>query len=239
MANVLIIASDRMIGGLMGQLTDLIGHAAQFSKDGDELRDAIGHSRPDVVMLDVAYGSRTMDLAAVLAAEVGAALVYFAAGVPANELRRLAFERGAKYFALPAGPKLLGGILASALFERSPGRQVDGSSTAYCAVTKACVAVSRARTVADNARSIRAESRSIRAEKDALVAECRRLRADLREAVMAYTRELRGAGFPPDRTLEMVKTALRAPAHGSSPPNQTAEDIDDAVEWCLQAYYAA
>ena len=239
MANVLVIASDRMIGGLVGQLADLTGHAAQFRADGEELDDAIKHANPDVVMLDAAYGSRAMDVAATAAAEVGAAVVYFGAAVPAAELRQVALQRGAKYFALPAGPKLLGRILSSALADGGSARQIDSSSIAYCGVTPACAAVSRARALVDRSLSIRRESRALRAEHDAVLDDCRRYYAELREAVIAYTRELRNAGLPPDRTLELVKTALGARPTGRAPSTDTTADIDDAVEWCLHAYYAA
>jgi hypothetical protein len=180
-----------------------------------------------------------MDVAATVAAEVGAAVVYFGAAFPAGELRRLALQRGAKYFALPAGPKLLGRVLSAALADGSPSRQIHGSSTAYCAVSAACVAVRRARALAERSLSIRAEGPALRAEHDAVLADCRRLYADLREAVMAYTRELRSAGLPPERILEMVKTALRSKSTVRAPATDTATEIDDAVEWCLHAYYAA
>ena len=239
MATVLVIASDRMIGGLVGQLADLTGHAAQFRGDGEALDDAIKHASPDVVMVDAAYGNRAMDVAATAAAEVGAAVVYFGAAVPAAELRGHALQRGAKYFALPAGPKLLGRILSAALADGVSARQIDGSSFAYCSVTAACVAVSRARALVDRSQSTRRESRSLRAEHDAVLDDCRRHYAELREAVIAYTRELRNAGTPPDRTLELVKTALRARPTGRAQSTDSAKDIDDAVEWCLHAYYAA
>jgi DNA-binding response OmpR family regulator len=239
MATVLVIASDRMIGGLVGQLADLTGHAAQFRADGEDLGDAIKQASPDVVMLDAAYGSRAMDVAATVAAEVGAVVVYFGAAFPVGELRRLALQRGAKYFALPAGPKLLGRILSAALADGGSGRQIDDSSMAYYAVTSACAAAFRARALVDRSLSIRTESRVIRDEHEAVLADCRRRYADLREAVIAYTRELRSAGVPPDRTLELVKTALRAKPTDKGPVTDTGSDIDDAVEWCLHAYYAA
>jgi hypothetical protein len=239
MATVLVIASDRMIGGLVGQLADLTGHAAQFRGDGEGLDDAIKQACPDVVMLDAAYGSQAMDVAATVAAEVGAAVVYFGAAVPAAELRRHALQRGAKYFALPAGPKLLGRVLSAALANDGSARQVDRSSIARCGVTAACVAVSRARALIDRSPSIGTESKAPRGEHDAVLDDCRRHYAQLREAVMAYTHELRSAGVPPDRTLEMVKTALRARPTGRGPSTDVPGDFDDAVEWCLHAYYAA
>jgi DNA-binding response OmpR family regulator len=238
MATVLVIASDRMIGGLVGQLTDLTGHAAQFRADGEELDDAIKQASPDVVMVDAAYGRRAMDVAATVAAEVGAAVVYFGAAFPPAELRRLALQRGAKYFALPAGPKLLGRVLSAALADGGSRRVVDGSSAAYYAVTAASAAARRARGLVDRS-SMRTDSRAAGADHDALLADYRRQYADLREAVIAYTRELRSSGVPPGRTLEMVKTALRARSTGRGSATDTATEIDDAVEWCLQAYYAA
>src|SRR5687768_6316134 len=99
MATVLIIATDPMIGGLLGQLTDLAGHAAQFRRENEEPSDSVRHSRPHVVMLDAAYGRAAMDGVAAAAEEVAAPVVYFAATVPAGELRRFALARGAKYFA--------------------------------------------------------------------------------------------------------------------------------------------
>ncbi len=235
MATVLVIASDRMIGGLVGQLADLTGHAAQFRADGEGLDDAIKQASPDVVMLDAAYGSQAMDVAATVAAEVGAAVVYFGAAVPAAELRRHALQRGAKYFALPAGPKLLGRVLSAALANGGSARQID----AHCDVTAAGVAVSRARALLDRSLSMSTESKAPRGEHDAALDDRRRHYAQLREAVIAYTHELRSAGVPPDRTLEMVKTALRARPTGRDPSTDAPSDFDEAVEWCLHAYYAA
>jgi DNA-binding response OmpR family regulator len=239
MATVLVIANDRMIGGLLGQLADLTGHAAQFRADGEDIGDAILSSRPDVVMLDASYGDRAMDAATAIAADIGAAVVFFGAAMPAVELRRLALDRGGKYFALPAGPKLLGRILSTALSEHRVGVEVDRSSVAYYQVATACIAVARARALVERTRTLRDESRVLRSEHDEVLASCRQRYADLREAVIAYTRELRSAGLPPDRALEMVKTALRTQSADARPLTHTESGVDDAVEWCLQAYYAA
>jgi hypothetical protein len=238
MATVLIIATNQMIGGLLGQLTDLAGHAAQFRRADEEPSEAVRHSHPDVVMLDAAYGHASAQAIAEAAADVGAPVVYFAAAVPANELRRFAFERGAKYFALPAGPKLLRRVLSSALGdEEAPGG--PGSSALQYAVTAAAAAVARAQALADRAAEIRTQSRTLRAEHEATLAECRRSYADLREAVIAYTHELRVAGVPPDRTLEMVKAAVESEVPATRANAEFRRALDDAVEWCLQAYYAA
>jgi DNA-binding NtrC family response regulator len=229
MASVLIIATDQMIGGLLGQLTDLAGHAAQFRRESEKPTEAVRQAHPDVVLVDTAFGRASMDVIADAAADVGAPVVYFAAGLPPIELRRFALERGAKYFALPAGPKLLGRVLASAL-GASRGHPAPADSSALEAVTAAVAAVARARVLASRAAMLRSESQLLRGEHDTALAECRRSQAELREAVIAYTRELRGAGLPPDRALEKVKDAL-----GS----ELDRELDDAVEWCLQAYYAA
>jgi hypothetical protein len=239
MATVLIIATDQMIGGLLGQLTDLAGHAAQFRRQGEEPSEAVRHSRPDIVMLDAAYRPATMDSVAAAASDVGAPVVYFAATMTAGELRRIALERRGKYFALPAGPRLLGRVLADAVAHDEHALDVSGASSGRTAVAAAAAAVAHARLLADHAASIRSESIALRAERDAALAECRRSYANLRDAVIAYTRELRGAGVPPDRTLAMVKDAMRSDAAGSRSATDVDHELDDAVEWCLQAYYAA
>jgi DNA-binding response OmpR family regulator len=238
MATVLIIATDPMIGGLLGQLTDLAGHAAQFRGENEEPSDSVRHSRPHVVMLDAAYGRAAMDVVAAAAEEVAAPVVYFAAAVPASELRRFALERGAKYFALPAGPKLLGRVLASAIVPSSAD-SMSSRSAAQFAVRAAVAAVARARLLADRSGELRSTSVALRSEHEATLANCRRSAAELREAVITYTRELRGAGVPPDKTLEMVKDALRSDVGGSRSAPDLGSDLDDATEWCLQAYYAA
>jgi DNA-binding NtrC family response regulator len=230
MASVLIIATDQMIGGLLGQLTDLAGHAAQFRRESEKATEAVRQAHPDVVLVDTAFGRASMDVIADAAADVGAPVVYFAAGLPPIELRRFALERGAKYFALPAGPKLLGRVLASAL-DASRGDPANGDSSGLNAVTAAVAAVRRARVLASRAAMLRSESHVLCAEHESALADCRRSQAELREAVIAYTLELRGAGVSPDRVLEKVKDALRS---------DLDRDLgDDAVEWCLQAYYAA
>jgi hypothetical protein len=239
MATVLIIASDRMIGGLLGQLTDLTGHAAQFRGDAEPMSGSVRQCSPDVVMLDAAYGPDVMDEVGAAAADVGAPIVYFAPALPPAELRRLALERRSKYFPLPAGPRLLARILSAALAERRASYSVDQSSIAQCGVTVALVAVARARMLAERASAIRTESRTLRGDREVALANCRRSYADLREAVIAYTRELRKLGVPPDRTIEMVKTTVRGEVDGARPMVGVDHDIDDAVEWCLHAYYAA
>jgi hypothetical protein len=239
MATVLIIATDPMIGGLVGQLADLSGHAALFRREGAGLSDAVRESSADVVMLDAAYGPAAANEVAAAAAAVDASVVYFASTLSAPELKRFAQERRARYFALPAGPKLLARILGDALAGVGTRNALDSWSSKY-AVTAAVAAVARARALAAASQSIRDESRALRAEHDAALADCRRSYGELREAVIAYTRELRGAGVPPDRTLEMVKSALRSDA--GAPPRPASDlgpELDDAVEWCLQAYYAA
>src|SRR3712207_5715081 len=115
MATVLIIATDQIIGGLLGQLAELAGHAAQFRRSSEEASEAVRQTQPEVVMADAAYGRETLDGIAAAAAEVRAPVVYFAATLSSSELRRFALERGAKYYALPAGPKLLRQVLNSAL----------------------------------------------------------------------------------------------------------------------------
>jgi chemotaxis response regulator CheB len=236
MANVLIIATDGVIGGLLGQLADLIGHAAQFRRNGEPPSSAVQEVRPDVVMVDVAYGPATLDAVAAAAADVAAPVVYFGATVSPSELRRIAAERGAQHFALPAGPRLLASVLESAL--QRDGAAAGSASTARDAVSAAAEAVSHSRALAKRSQEIQSKSRALRAEHESTLADCRRTRAELREAVIAYTRQLRGAGVPPDRALELVKEAIRADAFAPERAG-VAPDLDDAVEWCLQAYYAA
>jgi DNA-binding response OmpR family regulator len=241
MATVLILATDRTIGGLLGQLTELAGHAAQFRGDGEEASEAVRGVRPDVVLLDAAYGRSTLELVASAVADVGGGLVYFASTLPPSELRRFALEKGARYFALPAGPKLLARILTDALAARGP--EAPGPSAPHATgrhwIVAAVAAVAKARNLAARASEIRSESRLLRAEREAALAECRRRQAELRDAVIAYTRELRGEGVPPERTLQIVKEVLRSEASGGNGVPDLDRDLDDAVEWCLQAYYAA
>jgi len=217
------------------------GHSAQFRRAGDEASEAVRKTRPDIVLLDAAYGRATLDVVASAAPSVGAKVVYFASTLSANELRRFARERGARYFALPAGPKLLGRILAETLAERGVRLEspANAESSARHAVATAVAAVARARALVAHAAETRAESRALRVEREGALAECRRSQAELREAVIAYTRALRGAGVPPERTLDLVRGALSADARGERAATELARDLDDAVEWCLQAYYAA
>jgi DNA-binding response OmpR family regulator len=238
MATVLIIATDQMIGGLLGQLTDLAGHAAQFRRENEEASESVRHTHPDVVMLDAAYGRAAMDRIAAAASDVGAPVVYFATTLPAGELRRLALERGAKYFALPAGPSLLGRVLTSALAADATAGRSNGLA-AHHAVTAAVSAVAQARLLAARAAALKTTSQRLRAEHESLLADCRRSAGELREAVIAYTRELRAAGVPPDQTLERVKAALQSEATGSPATPDIGRELEDATEWCLQAYYAA
>jgi DNA-binding response OmpR family regulator len=239
MATVLIISSDRMIGGLLGQLADLTGHAAQFRGESEEPTEAVRRGSPDVVLLDAAYGRDVIDGVAAAADHVGAPVVYFAPALGPAELRRLAVERRSKYFPLPAGPRLLSRVLSAALAERRATSSVDELVVAQYGVTAALVAVSRAKMLVERSAATRAESRSLRNDREVALANCRRSYANLREAVIAYTRALRNDGVPPDRTLELVKRTLRGEIDGARPMADADHEIDDAVEWCLQAYYAA
>jgi hypothetical protein len=240
MATVLIVPTDHLIGGLLGQLTDLAGHAAQFRRNDEEPSQSVRSLRPDVVMVDAACGRRLIDSTARAAADVGARIVYFAASMGSGELRRFALDRGAKYFALPAGPKLLGRVLASALADDGAAPHENGlSQSGQDAVAAALAAVSRARESAERSAALKTISRALRTEHELALAECRRSYAGLREAVIAYTRELRGAGIPPDRTLEIIKNAVRADEPSNSPKPSLESDLNDATEWCLQAYFAA
>ena len=59
----------------------------------------------------------------------------------------------------------------------------------------------------------------------------------LREAVSAYTRELRDAGVPPERVLALVKTAVTPTLNG--PVDERRELMDLVVHLCVEAYFAA
>jgi hypothetical protein len=99
--------------------------------------------------------------------------------------------------------------------------------------------VTRARTIASRLAETKTANYALRAEHESLLAECRRSAAELREAVIEYTRELRRAGVPADRALQMIQDAMRSDAGGPLPDVILGREFDDAVEWCLQAYYAA
>jgi hypothetical protein len=239
MATVLIFATDQMIGGLLGQLTDLAGHAAQFGHASQEPNESVRETRPDVVLLDADYGPTASDAITTAAREVGASLIYFGTTLSALELRRLALARGAKYFPLPAGPKLLGRVLASALAADDTVGMEDSDSSAHSAIVAAVSAVARARMLAERAAALKTLSQALRGEHEALLADCRRSAAELREAIIAYTRELRAAGVPADQALARVKDVLRAEVTRSGAAPSLGRELEDATEWCLQAYYAA
>jgi DNA-binding response OmpR family regulator len=237
MATVLIIATDPVIGDLLGQLTDLAGHVALFRRRGEEPGPAIREARPSVVLVDAASTSAVLSSITAASSEAGAQVVYFASTMAARDLRRFALDRKCNYFELPAGPKLLRQVLTAAL--REPSGVADAAPQGQYAVTAAAVAVARARVLVDRSRDIRSESRTLRAEHEATLAESRRSYATLREAVIFYTRELRGAGIPPDRTLDMVRAAVTSDVATARANGEITRALDDAVEWCLQAYYAA
>ena len=239
MSTVLIIATDQIIGDLLGQLTDLAGHVALFRRVDERPSEAVRALRPDVVMLDAGQGADGLYAAAAAAAEVGVPVVYFASTLAAAELREFALARGAKYFALPAGPKLLRQVLSAALGAGEGSAYWGASPVSLAAVSAAAAAVARARALATRSADLRIESRALRGEREAALADCRRAYGELREAVIAYTRELRGAGVSPDRTLEMVKAAVTPGLADARATAGSLEGLDDAVEWCLSAYYAA
>ena len=238
MSTVLILATDQMIGGLLGQLTELAGHAAQFPGLRERPEESVTKCRPNAVLVDADYGEPMTSTIADAAGESGAVVVYFAASQSLAELRAFAEQRHAPFFPLPAGPKLLHRVLEIALGEVGNGTS-NGGSPAQQAVVAAMAAVDRARTLADRATELETASFALRSEREVLLAECRRSAADLREAVIAYTRELRWSGVPPDQALEKIKKAMSSELGAGAAGHVKSRDLDDATEWCLQAYYAA
>ena len=88
----------------------------------------------------------------------------------------------------------------------------------------------------------RLEREAQRAERQAATMEreaARAARAELREAVRAYVRELKVREVPPQRVLVTVKTVL-CEAMRSAPPLREASALTaEVVQWCIDDYYSA
>ncbi|HUQ84621.1 MAG TPA: hypothetical protein VM076_25940 [Gemmatimonadaceae bacterium] len=67
--------------------------------------------------------------------------------------------------------------------------------------------------------------------------ESRVIRAALEEAVHMYARALRRLEVPPERTLVLVKDAVRAELQ--TVDRDTRLLMEDVARWCIKAYYAA
>jgi hypothetical protein len=63
---------------------------------------------------------------------------------------------------------------------------------------------------------------------------------ELRQTITQTTRVLKSAGEPPERVLHAVKEALREELNAAElPPRTRAQFMSDAVQWCIDAYFAA
>jgi hypothetical protein len=132
--------------------------------------------------------------------------------------------------------------------ERTPQHEVgeSGSSggigmrdqiSATIARARAAIRLSRER--AERSRAIVDVSGFVVEEAQRATDASRRIRAELRESVVAYVRDLRAQGVPSERMLVLVKVAVRE----ATPPELDAYEaralMEDVVRWSVDAYYHA
>lgn len=135
--------------------------------------------------------------------------------------------------------------------ERTAGRQTSEACAREDAPADALGSRAHVRATLDRARAaIRASqerteaSRTLLAGSEALAGAPARmlqdsgaLRAQLRASVTAYVRRLKAEGLPPERTIVLVKSAVR----DGTPPELDAwearELMEDVVRWSVEAYY--
>lgn len=81
---------------------------------------------------------------------------------------------------------------------------------------------------------------AIEARSRAALAVSERAMADLHETIRHATRAFKDAGEPPERVLSLVKAALQAELTTVHVDERSAVAyMEDAVRWCIDAYYTA
>ena len=115
MTVVLVVAQSPEIEALLADLVVFAGYQPIFVNDDQNVRETARRWRVDALLVDAALPEAHVECCENVARDHSAALVYCASALSTGELRTFAEQRGAPYFALPNGPKLLSSVLREAL----------------------------------------------------------------------------------------------------------------------------
>src|SRR5690348_1738141 len=100
-SQVLVIATDVVIGALLASLAELAGYAPVFPELTERPLEAITRLRPHIVLLDCDHDVACEDEAYSRAAETGSRIILFTASSTHEDAAAMATLRGVSSFAFP------------------------------------------------------------------------------------------------------------------------------------------
>ena len=119
------------------------------------------------------------------------------------------------------------------------GDRLGSRAHVRATLERARAAIRASRERAALSRSLLARAETLAGASTRVLRESQALRAQLRAYVTAYVRHLKAEGLPPERTIVLVKTAVR----DGTPPEldvwEARELMEDVVRWSVEAYYHA
>ncbi len=236
MATILVVAESPDIEALLGDLVIFAGYNPVFVRDDERPCDTMRRRRVDALLFDAALPIRMDEECSVTAEAQGAPIVYCASTMSAGELRAFAEMRGAAYFPLPNGPRLLARVLGSVL--KDGGRSTDATLPPSQMIA-AMRAVARARQLGATLSVYREDNQRLRDDRDALLAAARASRELLHAAVLQFITTLRADGLPREDAIEVVNAAVHASVEAAGAPELLMSAMRDAEEWVGEAYSVA
>ncbi len=222
---------------LLGDLVLFAGFNPMFVRDDESAVDALAQRRPDLVLIDAALLSGVRIEYERVALASGIAIVYFASTMGDGELQSFAKQRGAPYFPLPNGPKLLRSTLNAVLADGSP--DLDGVPPVPPEVQTALRSIVTSRRLVADLASLRRRNAQTRADIHALLSSARYGRDLLHEAVTRYTSALRKCGTTHKRARELVRRLVRENVELAGAPEALPSILEEAAAWVDQVYRAA
>jgi DNA-binding NtrC family response regulator len=115
-ARVLVLAREAVIAALVGMLLELEEFEPVFPAPDERPEDAIRRLRPPlIVVLDGELPEARSDLFFARCAQSGARVCLFSEPVAADDVRAVARERRAAFFAMPVERRELGAVLERVL----------------------------------------------------------------------------------------------------------------------------
>ena len=112
---VLVLAKDRFVAALLGALTELSGHTAEFPRDGESSALAVRRMHTGLILLDCALGAANCLSVSVAARQAGTRVLMFSAAHTEREANDIAHHYGTDAFVLPVSPREFTGHIDRAL----------------------------------------------------------------------------------------------------------------------------
>jgi hypothetical protein len=129
----------------------------------------------------------------------------------------------------------------SARVPQSPARdRPPVGPPGHPAIAAATEAAARARALLTELAIDRQANQAVRDHREMLLDACRLSRDQVRIAVQAYAVSLKNDGVPPERTVLLIKTAMKAGFDSSECSDVDVEQLfGEGVTWGIRAYFAA